>query len=317
MNGGSWRVKLGMLGVLLLGMAGMLRADPGPAAKPSRDELAAIDSSLKWQKGEVVLKDGLAKLQLTPEFRFLDAQDAEKVLHEMWGNPEDPDVLGMIFPEPYGPMDHNAWAMEIEYEEGGYVQDSDANKIDYNELLKQMQQQALDSNDERKRLGYPTVTLVGWAAPPRYDAATHKLYWAKELDFSNTTHTTLNYNIRVLGRRGVLLLNAIAPMSALPEVQGQVPQILSLVDFQPGNLYTDFDPRVDKVAKYGIAALIAGGALGVAAKVGAFKFLLPLLVALKKFIVVAVVAVVAAFKKLTGRSARKPEQQGLPPQQRP
>ena len=316
MNGGRLWVRAGVVGILLLCALGMLRADDDAAKKPSKDELAAMDASLKWQKGTITIKDGLAKLQLTPQYRFLGAADAQKVLHEMWGNPEDPNILGMIFPDPYDPMDHGVWAMTVEYEENGYVQDSDANTINYDELLKKMQQQALDSNDERKRLGYPTVELVGWATPPHYDAGTHKLYWAKELHFGDFPKNTLNYNIRILGRRGVLFLNAIAPMRALPDVENHVPQILSMVDFQPGNLYSDFDPKVDKVAKYGIAALIAGGALGLAAKAGAFKLLLPALLALKKFIVVAVVAVVAAIKKLFGRSSTKSGGPDLPQQRR-
>ncbi len=57
----------------------------------------------------------------------------------------------------------------------------------------------------------PSPLDAAAAAPPRYeDAATHKLYWAKELNFEGDSGDTLNYSICMLGRKGVLELNAIA-----------------------------------------------------------------------------------------------------------
>jgi uncharacterized membrane-anchored protein len=297
--------------------AAALHADPLP--RPSADQMATIASSLKWQTGSISLRDGLAKINLTDGFRFLDQADAEKVLHDLWGNPTDPAVLGMIFPADVGPLDHGRWAISVEYEEGGYVKDDDADKINYSDLLKQMKQEILDHNAERQKLGYESVELVGWATPPHYDRATHKLYWAKDVRFGDSTSDTLNYNIRVLGRRGVLVLNGIASMRQFPEVDHEMPQVLQMVDFQAGNQYADFDPKVDKIAKYGLATLIAGGALGAAAKFGAFKFLFPLLLAAKKFGVIAVVAVVAFFRKIFGnfRGQRKTPDHLLPPPKPP
>ena len=283
----------------------LVRADdPTPPPRPSADSLAALDSSLKWQTGTITLKDGLAKINLTDDFRFLGNEDARKVLHQMWGNPDDPDLLGMIFPKDKGPLDREGWAVTVNYEENGYVKDDDAEKINYDDLLKKMQQEAKDDSPEREKEGYPSIELVGWAAPPHYDKASHKLYWAKDLKFGGETGDTLNYDIRILGRRGVLVLGAISSMDAFPEIDQKVPQILSMVDFQPGNAYADFDPKIDKVAEYGLAALIAGGALAGAAKLGLFgllfKYIVVVVLALKKAIILVVVAVVAGAKKLWG-----------------
>ena len=286
--------------LLLCLAAPFLRADPEPApAKPTRESLAAIASSLKWQTGTITLKDGLAKINLTDDFRYLNHDNAQKVLHDIWGNPADPDVLGMIFPAKVSPLDDDGWGIVVEYEESGYVKDDDAGKINYSDLLKQMQQDTNDANPERVKAGYPSVTLVGWATPPRYDATTHKLYWAKDIKFGSSQEDTLNYNIRVLGRRGVLVLNAVAGMRQFPTISQQMPQVLSMVDFQTGNQYADFDPKVDKIATYGLATLVAGGVLGAAAKFGTFKFLWPLLLGLKKFAIVALLALGAALKKIS------------------
>ncbi len=291
---------------LLLLAAPLLRADD-PAPRLSADQLATEEQAFKYQTGTVTLHGGLAKLELKPGWRFLDGIDAEKVLHDFWGNPPQRPPLGMIFPPNLGPLDRDAWAVLVAYEEQGHVNDADAAKINYSDLLKTMQQQVRDANPERERLGYPAMELVGWAEPPHYDAATHKLYWAKTLHEIGAPGSGLNYNIRVLGRRGVLVLNAIADSRDLGTVSAQMPEVMAMVDFQPGNTYAEFDPKVDKVAAYGIATLVAGTAVGLAAKAGLLKFLFPVLVAAKKFLLVIVVAIVAAVRKIAssirGKSA--------------
>jgi uncharacterized membrane-anchored protein len=288
-----------LAGFLILGHAA-LRADNPPPQHLSQDDMAAVASSLKWQTGTITLKDGLAKLDLAPGYRFLDGADSEKVLHDLWGNPPDDAPLGMIFPPGLGPLDRNGWGVLVEYEENGHVNDANAASINYSDLLKTMQQQVRDGNAQRQQEGYAPMELVGWAEPPHYDAATHKLYWAKDLRVGNDAANGLNYNIRVLGRKGVLVLNAIAGLDDLNAVSARMPALMAMVDFQPGNTYADFNPHIDKVAQYGIAALIAGGAVGVAAKVGLFKLLIPVLLALKKFLIIIIVAGVALIKKLVG-----------------
>src|SRR6185436_3404448 len=133
--------------------------------------------------------------------------------------------------------------------------------------------------------GFKAVKLVGWAEPPSYDAATHKLYWAKDLVFGSNTQHTLNYNIRILGRRGVLVLNAVSGMDLLPTVRGESKSLLAAVEFNEGHRYTDYLPGKDKAAAYGVAGLIAGAA---AAKLGLFKLLWVGILAFKKVLLVAV-----------------------------
>jgi len=266
----------------------------------NREEAEALAATLRFQRGEVVLKDGLATLKIPDGVEFLNGRDAHTVLVKLWGNPPMPDPLGLLMPVNAGPLNPDSWAVIITYEEEGYVKDKDAEKIDYADLLKQMQKDTRAANKEREKQGYPAVELVGWAAPPHYDKAVHKLYWAKELKFSGGNEDTLNYNIRILGRRGVLVLNAVAAMSQLPEVERNAPKILAALDFNPGNRYADFsEASGDKVASYGIAALVAGG---VAAKLGLFKGLWVLLLGAKKFVIIGVVALAAFLRKLFGKN---------------
>jgi uncharacterized membrane-anchored protein len=294
--------------LIVLLFAGLLAATCCAHAQDDTNQTARlaqavqIAKNLKYQQGQIDLRGGLASLNVPKEFNFLGSDDAETVLVKLWGNPpSEVKPLGLLIPAGLTPLSSNCWVVTIDYSEDGYVKDDDASKINYDDLLKQMQAGVAEENKTRKEKGYPTVDLVGWAAQPHYDSATHKLYWAKKLKFEGEDGDTLNYSIRMLGRKGVLELNAIASVDQLGEIDAQTPQILGMVDFKEGNRYADFDPKVDKVATYGIAALVAGGALAAAAKFGLLKGLWIFILAAKKFIIIGAVAVAAYFKKFFKR----------------
>lgn len=276
-----------------------------PALAPAnaqQDPQAVLDS-LNYRQGEIVLGDNLANLTLTPAFRYIDGADTKKLLVDVWGNPPGAasGTLGAMLPTGISPLAPEAWAMIITYEDSGHVPDDDAAGIDYDELLREMQQSIRDGSEERVKQGYEKLELVGWAQPPRYDSQAKKLYWARQLKFGDSPDDTLNYEIRALGRAGVLDLNIVAGMSALPEISGRIDEILGVVAFNPGSRYEDFQQGTDKVAEYGIAGLIAGGIL---AKAGFFKFLL----GAGKFIILGILAVGGAVvgkflrRKPTGES---------------
>ncbi len=261
-----------------------------------------MEARLHYQTGQVKLRGGLATLELPAEFRYLDPRETDLVIRA-WGNPPNNETLGMIVPAGAGVFQPETWAVVITYDEDGFVKDDDAATVNYDDLLGKMQRALRGENDERRRQGYPEIELVGWAEPPRYDSAAHKLYWAKDLRFGTEAVHTLNYNIRVLGRRGVLVLNAVASMNHLAAVRRDMTKVIAFVDFAEGNRYADFVPGTDKVAEYGIAALIAGS---IAAKAGFFKLLLAGILALKKLIVVALVAIAAFFRRLFGKKKETP-----------
>jgi uncharacterized membrane-anchored protein len=258
-----------------------------------------FEAKLGYQTGDVTLKNGMATIHVPESFRFLGPEGSRRLLTEAWGNPPESadDVLGMLVPSAVSPLTNDGWGIVITYDEDGYVDDSDAAKINYANLLKQMQEDTVAVNEERKKEGFDEARLVGWAEQPHYDAAAHKLYWAKDLVFGSTGEHTLNYNIRILGRRGVLVLNAVASMAQLEAIRGETGTILPAVEFNEGHRYTDYLPGTDKAAAYGIGGLILGG---VAAKAGLFKLLWVGLLAAKKVLVAAVLAIVAFIKKLFG-----------------
>lgn len=231
----------------------------------------SLEASFTYQHGEIKLDDGIGTLNVPAGFRYLDATQAAYVIHDLWGNPHGDGTLGMIVPENIGITDERSWAFIITYEEMGYVKDDDADEIDYDELLSEMQSDAAAANEERVNEGYESIAIIGWAAKPYYDSEKKVLHWAKEIKFGETEGTTLNYNVRVLGRKGVLVLNAVASMMELPDVQQNIEPVLASFNYADGNKYADFNPDMDEVAAWTIGGLVAGKVL---AKAGILALLL-------------------------------------------
>lgn len=287
-------------------LLGLLAVAGGAAAQEEMDagerEARQLVASLHWRDGEVSVPGALARLRLDNDFRYLEAADARKVLEQLWGNPPDDSVLGMVVPKGRGVLDGHGWAVVVTYSDEGYVSDEDAARIDYDGLLQEMKDETREENEAREEAGYESVELIGWAAPPRYDATRKKLYWAKELRFGDAEDHMLNYDIRVLGRRGYLSLNAVAGMDDLADVQAGMQRLLPMVEFDSGARYADFDGSSDKVAAYGIAALVGGG---IAAKAGLFAKLGALLLGLKKLLIPLLLVLLAFGKKLLGLLRRE------------
>ncbi|PIK78411.1 DUF2167 domain-containing protein [Pseudomonas sp. 382] len=274
-----------------------------PASAPSTSEQPHQTAeqwlaTLKPQHGNITLPSGIASLQLNNEFYYLSPADTERLLTEGWGNPPGFKTLGMIIPTAVNPLADNGWGVIISYKNDGHISDDDAAKIDYAELLEQMKAEDEEDNKERREQGYAGLTLLGWAEPPSYDQATHKMYWARELKAEDADQTTLNYSIRVLGREGVLELNAVAAMADLQTIKHETPKILAFTNFTDGNRYADYDAKTDKLAPYDLAALVAGG---IAAKAGLFAKIGVALLAFKKFIVLGLLAIAGFFRKLFKR----------------
>jgi uncharacterized membrane-anchored protein len=265
--------------------------------------IAEFDKSLSYQQGLVTVADGKAALDVPATFRFLGAADAQRVLEGPWGNPPDDRVLGLLVPAGISPIDPNrGWAVVITYEDSGHVDDADAASIDYDELFTTMQTAQSEGNKQRSEQGFPVVDLRGWAEPPHYDAASRKLYWAMRANFGGDPEDTLNYAIRVLGREGVLELNAVAPVSQLAEIKPAMEQVAQFASFTQGNAYADYNEDTDKLATYGIGGLIAGGLI--ASKTGLLKGLWLALLAGKKFIVIGLVALGVFLRRMFSRKDR-------------
>ncbi len=234
-------------------------------------KIDAIENSLIYETGTIDLEPGNAKLTVPVGFRYLSKNQSIYVLTDLWGNPSDSSVIGMLVPVNTGVLGMDSWVFTINYDDMGYVEDDDAEDIDYDDLLKDQQKEIKESNPERIKLGYQPIDFIGWASHPYYDKNKNTLHWAKELKFGQDSLNTLNYNLRLLGRKGIYLLNAIASVNQLEQVKLNVDKVIASIEFKDGNKYADYSPGVDQVAAWTIGGLVAGKVL---AKVGFFVVIL-------------------------------------------
>jgi uncharacterized membrane-anchored protein len=260
--------------------------------------LDSVQKAMKYETGKIELSNGITNLNVPKGFKFLNVEQSNYVLSTLWGNPPQKGILGIIFPEKSSPIDEGSYAFIITYDDMGYVKDDDADKINYDDLLKQIQKEEIEENKERMTQGYGSINMMGWASKPFYDKQNKVLHWAKELKFSEADGNTLNYEVRILGRKGVLSMNAVAKMSELDSVKKNIDKVLAMPSFKEGNTYKDFDSKTDNIAAWTIGGLVAGKIL---LKVGFWAVIGKFLIAGWKFILLGFAAVVAGIKKFFGK----------------
>lgn len=272
-------------------------ADPEPTSAEAAESAEPAGPELRYQSGNITLPNKVATLHLGDKYRYLDPGETNKLLMA-WGNESDTTTQGTIIPADVEPFSDAGWAVILTYEDDGHVDDTDAAEIDYDDMLKDMKEGTEDNNDARKQAGFEAVHLIGWAEKPHYDAAAKKLYWAKELDFEGSDSHTLNYDVRVLGREGVLSMNAVASMEQIEQIRAEMRPLIDVAEFNEGYRYAEFDSKTDRMAEYGLGALIVAGVgakLGLFAKLGAFFLLF------KKFIIIGVIALGGFLAKMFGK----------------
>jgi len=272
----------------------LLEALAAPVEKPSEGLQVA------WVAGptRVDLHGDLAEIEVPEGFLFAGPEDTRKLLSSM-GNRAFGSEVGMIVPE----SEDEDWFLVFDWEEVGYVKDDEKDSIDADALLESLQASTLEGNAWRRENGIPDLTMTGWAEAPHYDQTTHNLVWATQLE-SADGRRTVNYNVRVLGRRGLMSVTLVEREEGYAAAKPAARKVLDGFAFKTGNTYAEWTSG-DKVAEYGLTALVAAGAGAAAVKLGFFGMLAKFFGKAGKMIVLAVVALAATargfVKRLFGR----------------
>ena len=274
-----------------------------PAAPPSETETEF--KKIQWTQGPAKVGiGGHAEIQVPEGFAYTGASGAQKLL-ELMHNPTSGTELGIITDKSLDVF------VLFEFEDIGYVKDADKEKLDGDDILKSIKEGNESSNEERKKRGWPPITIVGWHTPPFYNHETNNLEWC--IKGESQGHTIVNYNTRILGRQGVMSANLMVDPEKLDDTLPVVKKLLTGYNYVEGKRYSQYVTG-DKVAKYGLAALVVGGAVGLAAKTGLLAKLGVVLVKFAKALIIGLVAVLAGIKKLLfGKKEPPPGPPASPP----
>ena len=284
LNDGAFKktlISMLMASALLSGSAYAVD-EPSAAQSEYLQQMQALD----WHVGpktETVLSK--ATIKVDKEQGFLDASNTEKFL-QLTGNLPTPDENVLYSME-------KSWWADFSFDPSGYVKDDE--EIDADQILQQMKAGDAAGTEERKRLGMAPLNTEGWFIPPKYDKQTNHLEWAIKLRSGDETY--VNYTVRLLGRSGVMSATLVSTPESLEQDLKDFKQSLTSFEYVDGERYSQFKDG-DKVAAYGLAALVAGGAAAIATKKGFWALLAGFFAAAWKFIAVAAVGVASWFGSL-------------------
>ena len=274
-----------VIGTLRVGTG---RVEWGPATDPSQFSLTCDAANPCRLVLELQTTSGVV-IDASQQITFADAEATASC-----GGAAD-GVLGIVMPADKTVLD-NSWGAVITWNDSGYVTDDDAATANYDKVLDDIRAGEADDNAERQKQGYPGMHIVGWAQPPSYDKAQHSLIWARDFKIDGASADSLNYDVRVLGRKGVLSMNMLWDMPHLPEVRAAAADFGKVATFNAGSTYGEFNSSTDKAAGYGLAGLVAAGVgVAVAKKLG---LLAVLLLFLKKGFVLLLVPLAAGWKRI-------------------
>jgi uncharacterized membrane-anchored protein len=268
-----------------------------PSLFASDDLKTGLPTGIEWHKGPYRAHLGtIAEIDIPKGYAFADNEGTRRFM-ELTHNPSSESELGIIIPIGEAGVSSNSWFLLFDFDEIGYVSDSEKSSLDADKILASLQKNTERANGLRKEKGWAAFHLSGWQKAPFYDERSHDLTWATLGNSDDPKEgQTVNYSTRILGRRGAMSVDLVLDPTQLDQVLPVYQQLLTGFSFTPGSRYSEF-VKGDKVASYGLTALIAGGAAAAVVKTGLFAKLIAALAAFWKFIVVGLVALGGAIKR--------------------
>jgi len=257
-------------------------------AQDGQDNFKKLLNEVQWTKGPATANLGpIAEIRLPKDYIAASGDDTRRLMEAM-ENPPTGIEVGFVAPQTF------KWFVVFEFDDIGYVKDDEKGSLDADAMLAAIKKGTEAGNKERAKRGWPPITIVGWERPPHYNPETQNLQWAVRA--RSEDDLVVNYNTRLLGRKGVMRVTLVTDPSRLPEVLPEFGALLKGFSFTRGNRYAEWVAG-DKVAQYGLTALVVGGATAVAAKTGLLK-------SLWKILVAAAVGAAALLRSLFGRGRK-------------
>ena len=249
--------------------------------------------SISGQTGAVRLPSAHCVLNVPDGFVFLDSQSTKHLLVDYWDNPQEKleGVLGTMVRADAGIFHNVETAYVVSYDNCGYVSDEDAASIDYDALLKEMQNGVKEEN--KNNPAGQKWELLGWGWQPTYDSQKKVLAWSKHYRVDGENEV-INYDVRVLGKAGFVVITAVASPEAKSQLMADNAAVINSITYDSGYKYSDFNPDTDHVAEWTIGGLIAGKVL---AKAGIWA----VLAKFSKIIIIAIIGFFVAIRKKIAR----------------
>lgn len=225
---------------------------------PDERFMRKFEADLEYKYGFIDICDNKAVLKLSEGYRYLEGNNAKNVLEIVWGMQSSKQMAGLILPPGIGPFSQDAWGFVVSFDESGHIQDTDSITLNKDILISKLRLDQETENKERQDKGHQTIQIVDWEMAPMYHIKSHTLSWALEYDFSNEIQHIVIFNIKKLGRTGILTLNAIIGKNVYESSRNSLIDALSFSEFNKDYKYDDFDKNGDPVSKSTLSDIVTG-----------------------------------------------------------
>ncbi|MES2208542.1 MAG: DUF2167 domain-containing protein [Pseudomonadota bacterium] len=258
----------------------------------------AAQAALKKGPIAITLADQ-ATLKLPENFGFIPKPAASQLM-EALGNRVTESLQGLIVSLDDKKAD---FMMIVSYVNTGYIKDDEAKSWNPDDILESIRTGNEEMNTERKAKGITEIEIIDWVEKPHYDNATHQLVWSLASQDkgvgADINYKGINYNTLTLGREGYVSMNLVTEQKSIEGLKPIAKSLLLALTFNEGKRYSDFSASTDRVAEYGLAALITGVA---AKKLGLFAVIAAFLAKFAKVAFIAAMGGFSVIKKMFNRN---------------
>lgn len=288
-------------GLVLMLTAPAFAETPQEHARQAKAEF----DKMHWTKGAQKLGESHGTFVVPRGGTMVVGSEATRA-DELINGSKDPSIEG------FAELAHRS--LYVSYVGEGHVAADDWKDVNADELLKNIKDGTEQGNEERAKLGLGALHVDGWVQKPTFDASRKSVRWVMR-SHDETGRPVINAVALQLGRNGYERFTLVSNGS---DPRGDAAILGSAVGnykFDPGFRFSDY-VQGDKLAGYGVAALVGTAAGATIAKTVGFGAVLLLI---KKFFIVIVALAIGAFRfvqqRFFGRAAPPPEsvQAGPPP----
>ena len=245
---------------------------------------------IPWEPGPILGHLGQEAQVAVPDNCVFTGGDGTRQFMELTENPTSGAERGTVLCRILDAAGEtkSTWFAVFEFDDSGYVKDDEKESLDADAILASLKEGNEHGNREREKRGWDAIYLDGWQRAPHYDEKTSNLTWATRLH-GEEGGQTLNHSVRLLGRGGVMSVDLVVSPEHYDEALPVFDGVVGDFHYKSGHTYAEWR-NGDRIASYGLTALVAGGAGVALAKSG-------LLQKFGKAIVLALAGAAAAVKK--------------------
>jgi hypothetical protein len=213
----------------------------------SKDEVLhqvdSIEKTLHYQKKGTVVLQGIGTIKIPTGYKYLNKEDAERVLVALWNNPRYENMtLGMLVQEDQKLMAESTFATNIEYYKSGYINQFELEHTNFNRLLKQLNYRIKEMKIEKD-----SVILERWTEFPKYNATKNIYNYGLQFYIKKLSYRIYNGYSLFFSNEGCMIFTTIGTNENL--ILQYKNKVEDAFTFDPKLKYANLNTSIDTSKK--------------------------------------------------------------------